>query len=178
MVSPPRVQRDHPGYGRLAEIEKRITWCGCNLLADVPSAFDEIPDQSCDLVVLSNIIHCQGTGETEILLHKAVAKASRQGVLVIHDFFSDTGWRGALYDIHMMLNTFNGKTYPLPEVIEMGASFGFCHTCARQLPSGSTALVLAGDRESILPFIDLSGEEGPDPKVKLLAVLHPQPAAG
>ena len=155
----PEVVADPALHGRLAEIDSRLSWCGCNLLADAPSDFDKIAEQSCDLVVLSNIIHCQGRRETETLLGKAVSKAGLQGVLVIHDFFSDTDWRGALYDIHMMLNTFNGKTYPLQEIVEMAASFGFGHACARQLPSGSTALVLAGKRESILPFIDLAGEE-------------------
>ena len=155
----PEVVADPALHGRLAEVEERISWCGCNLLADAPSDFEEIAEQSCDLVVLSNIIHCQGSGETEILLRKAVAKAGCKGLLVIHDFFSDTGWRGGLYDIHMMLNTFNGRTSSLREIIEMGASCGFGHTCSRQLPSGSTALVLAGYRDSMLPFIGIADEE-------------------
>ncbi len=121
----------------------RLDWCACNLLDDGPSAFDAIGDQSCDLVLLSNIIHCQGTAETEMLLRKAVAKTAEQGLLIIHDFFSDTGWRGALYDIHMMIHTYNGKTYSLQEIIELAAHSGFCHSVSEQLPSGSTALILS-----------------------------------
>ncbi len=151
----PEVVADPALHGRLAETCSRLSWCGCNLLADAASDFDLIREQSCDLVVLSNIIHCQGRREAEVLLRKAVSKACRQGVLVIHDFFSDTGWRGALYDIHMMLNTFNGKTYPLQEIVGIGAACGFGHTSSMQLPSGSTVLVLAEKRESIVPFTGL-----------------------
>ncbi len=39
-------------------------------------------------------------------------------MIVVHDFFSDSGWRGSLYDMHMMPNTFNGKTYSQQEIIE------------------------------------------------------------
>jgi hypothetical protein len=140
-------------HQQVAGIEHRISWCGCNLLADSPSDFDLICEQSCNIVLLSNIIHCQGTLETNALLRKALSKTSEQGVIVIHDFFSDTGWRGSLYDIHMMLNTFNGKTYSLQEIIEMAAPSGFCHSFSKQLRSGSTALVLARNRGIITSFL-------------------------
>jgi hypothetical protein len=131
---------------RFAEIDHRLTWCGGNLLAEGPSDFDVIADQSCDIVLLSNIIHCQGAAETDTLLRKAASKMTEQGVIVVHDFFSDTGWRGSLYDIHMMLNTFNGKTYSQLEIIEMALSCGLCHKFSKQLQSGSTALILARNR--------------------------------
>ena len=128
---------------RLAGMEERLNWCSCNLLAEEPSEFEVLPDRSCDLVLLSNIIHCQGAAETGLLLRRAAAKTGEQGLLVIHDFFSDSGWRGPLYDLHMMLNTFNGRTYSFEEIIEMTAPCGFFPSLSKQLPSGSTALVLA-----------------------------------
>lgn len=143
----PEVVADSSLHQRLAGTADRLRWCGCNLLADGPSDFDLIAGQSCDLVLLSNIIHCQGAEETEGLLRKAAAKTRDRGLLVVHDFFSDGGWRGALYDIHMMLNTFNGRTYPLPDIIAMASACGFRHSTAGRLPSGSTALVLARDAE-------------------------------
>jgi hypothetical protein len=139
----PEVVADAELHHQLAGMASRLNWCACNLLDDGPSGFDAIINQSCDLVLLSNIIHCQGTAETKMVLRKAAAKTAEHGLLVIHDFFSDTGWRGALYDLHMMLHTYNGKIYSLQEVIEMVAPFGFCHSLSKQLPSGSTALVLA-----------------------------------
>jgi len=139
----PEVVANQALHRRLTALEDRIQGCGCNLLADGPSDFDTIPDTSCDLVLLSNLIHCQGEVETDRLVCKAAAKTTECGLLVIHDFFSDTGWRGALYDIHMMLNTYNGKTYPRQEVLAMAATRGFYYSRTRQLASGSTALVLA-----------------------------------
>ena len=139
----PEVVTSPPLHQRLAGVATRLNWCACNLLAEDASDFDAIDDRSCDLVLLSNVIHCQGAVETTMLLRRASAKTAEQGMLVIHDFFSDTDWRGALYDIHMMLNTYNGRTCPQGEIIGMAASCGFNQYLSQQLPSGSTALILA-----------------------------------
>jgi hypothetical protein len=146
----PEVVADSGLHRRLAGLEDRLRWCGCNLLAPGPSDFDQIDAASCDLVLLSNIIHCQGAGETEGLLSRTAGKMKGRGMLVVHDFFSDVGRQGALYDIHMMLNTFNGRTYTLKEIAEMASSFGLCHSISKQLPSGSVALILAREA-GVLP---------------------------
>ena len=67
----------------------RISWCRVNLLSDEPSQLDAIEPGTCDLVILSNLIHCQGTEETTQLLRRAAEKTASEGLLVIHDFFSD-----------------------------------------------------------------------------------------
>ncbi len=126
-----------------AGMADRVKGCGCNLLADGPSDFDSIKDRSCDLVLLSNIIHCQGVVETARLVCRAAAKTAEHGLLVIHDFFSDSDWRGALYDIHMMLNTYNGRTCPQKEILSLAVAHGLHPRHTRQLPSGSTALIFA-----------------------------------
>jgi len=143
------VVADSGLHQRLAGIGDRLCWCGCNLLAQDPSDFDLIAPASCDLVLLSNIIHCQGIQETEGLLRKTAAKMKDRGMLVVHDFFTDCGWRGALYDIHMMLNTFNGRTYTLQEIAGLASSAGLCRSVSAQLPSGSAVLVLARDGVSL-----------------------------
>ena len=51
--------------------------------------------------------------------------------------------------LDMMLNTFNGRTYSLQEIAGMASSAGLCSSISTQLPSGSTALVLARERESL-----------------------------
>jgi hypothetical protein len=148
----PEVVADKRLHRQITGLEHRITLCGCNLLSDSPSEFEAIREQSCDVALLSNIVHCQGTPETYTLLRKVASRTGENGVLVVHDFFSDTGWRGSLYDIHMMLNTFNGQTYAQQEIIDMAASFGFHHSLSRQLRSGSTAIVLARNRRTITSF--------------------------
>jgi SAM-dependent methyltransferase len=137
-------------HQRLAGVADRLSWCGCNLLADGPSEFDAIGECSCDLVLLSNLIHCQGSAETKRLLAKAAAKTAEGGAVVIHDFCTDTGWRGAVYDLHMMLNTYNGQAYTQGEIAALAASCGLVHRDGIQLPSGSTALVFARKQEGPL----------------------------
>ena len=134
-------------HQRLAGVAERLAWCACNLLADEPSPLDAIEDRSCKLVLLSNLIHCQGPTETQLLLAKAAAKTAEHGTVVIHDFCTDTGWRGAVYDLHMMLNTYNGQAYSKEEIVAMATSCGLAHRDCIQLPSGSTALVLARKQE-------------------------------
>jgi SAM-dependent methyltransferase len=131
--------RDH---GLFAQWAANLTWRGCNLLSEEPSEFDAVGAESCDLTLLSNLIHCQGPTETDRLLRRAAAKTAAQGMIVVHDFFADCGWRGALYDLHMMLNTYNGRTYALREIVDMAARQGFRRHAARALASGSTLLVL------------------------------------
>lgn len=133
----------------LAHWANRIDWCGCNLLDEESSGWHTIDDQSCDLVLLSNLIHCQGADETAALLRRASAKVAKQGgLLVIHDFFKDDR-RGTLYDLHMMLNTYNGRTYALREIIAMAAAQGCVRHTVRYLPSGSFVLVLARSQRTI-----------------------------
>ena len=110
---------------------------------------DRIPDRSCDLVLLSNVLHCQGTEESLLVLRKAASKTSAEGLLIIHDFFADTDWRGALYDLHMMLNTYNGKTHRRDDIIEAAGRCGLGSHRTRQLPSGSTLLVFARSEEAM-----------------------------
>ncbi len=145
----PHIVASEELHRRLTKKQQRIRWCGCNLLDDGPSPFDAIGAQSCDLVLLSNIIHCQGWTETCRLLRKAADKVSPTGMLVIHDFFTDGGWRGALYDLHMMLNTYNGRTYCLQECIDIVADCGLCHQMIRPLSSGSTALMLTRNMDML-----------------------------
>jgi len=148
----PEVVAGNDRHRQLVGMGKRLAWCPCNLLADEPSAFDGIAAHSCDLVLLSNLVHCQGPAETGQLLAKAAARTADRGLLVIHDFFSDSGWRGALYDLHMMVNTYNGQTYTGEEMAAMAEACGLSHGRRWELASGSTALVFARCREALALF--------------------------
>ncbi len=133
---------DASAHQRLQTFASRISWCRCNLLDSNAREFEAIQSGSCDLVLLSNLIHCQGTEETARIVQRAGEKTASHGLLVIHDFFSDCGWRGALYDLHMMLNTYNGRTYTVQECVAMAAKSGFCCHRSQPLASGSTLLTL------------------------------------
>jgi hypothetical protein len=139
-------------HRRVSPWQERITWCGCNLLDEEPSDLDRIPDRSCDLVLLSNVLHCQGAEESRLVLRRAASKTSTKGLLLVHDFFADTDWRGALYDLHMMLNTYNGKTHRRDDIIAAAGRCGLGSHRTRQLPSGSTLLVFARSEEPLRRF--------------------------
>lgn len=72
--------------------------------------------ESFGLVLLGNFLHIYGRRETGELLEKAAGLTMPGGLLVIHDYFPDTGRRvsavkGRLYDINMMLNTCSGRCH-------------------------------------------------------------------
>ena len=136
----------HP---QLHPLRARISWCGCNLLDDGPSDFDRIAEQSCDIVLLSNVLHCQSAEESLLALRKAAAKTSTNGILLVHDFFADADWRGALYDLHMMLNTYNGAAPRQSEIVAAACRCGLPHHSTRHLPSGSTLLAFARAEEAL-----------------------------
>ena len=83
---------------------------------------------------------------------KAAAKIVEGGVLVVHDFFTDTDWRGAVYDLHMMVNTYNGQTYTKKEVATMADGCGFSHCLCRELASGSSVLAFARHQPVLSQF--------------------------
>jgi predicted metal-binding protein len=73
-------------------------------------AFD--PEDKFSLISMSNFLHAYGPKEARQLLLKACDLLSSTGLLVIHDYFPDrkgaVPQKGPLYDLAMMLNTFNG----------------------------------------------------------------------
>ncbi|MBU1172664.1 MAG: hypothetical protein KKD44_24150 [Proteobacteria bacterium] len=96
-----------------------------------------------DIVLCSNVVHCQGRDETQLILSRLVPALAEQGLLLVHDFFIDAGYRGALYDLHMMLNTYNGRTYMTSDLCNMLSPLGLAHHKVLNLSSTSSALVFS-----------------------------------
>ena len=76
-----------------------------------------------DLILLSNIIHAYGALEAaEILKHFAACLAPG-GTIVVHDYIADLHAvdpvKGTLYDLHMLINTYNGRVYKLEEMLSL-----------------------------------------------------------
>lgn len=124
----------------LISVGDRLNYISCDL-THPESVRSKIKSLSADIIFMSNVVHCQGDSETELLLSGLVESLSESGRVIIHDFFKDCGWRGASYDLHMMLNTFNGKTYSVNEIISVMDRLGMMHVESHQLSSGSTVLV-------------------------------------
>jgi predicted metal-binding protein len=94
-----------------------------------------------DLLLFSNLCHCYSPDENRTLLEQAGEMLTADGLLVVHDFYRDANSFGALYDLHMLVNTYNGRSYTTAETAALLGGAGFPHHSIVELPSGSLALV-------------------------------------
>ncbi len=99
------------------------------------------------LVILSNFLHAYGNKEAESLLYKAAGLVKPNGVILIHDYFPDkpgtSPHKGRLYDINMMLNTFNGECHTVEQIKKWLANTRLKSIRVIDLKTDS-ALILAG----------------------------------
>jgi predicted metal-binding protein len=93
------------------------------------------------LLLFSNLCHCYDRDENQALLRQAGELLAEDGLLLIHDFYRDANGLGALYDLHMLVNTLNGRTYSIAETAALLRGAGFPQHSIIELPSGSLALV-------------------------------------
>lgn len=135
------LARNNP---ELSGLIHRIDFRAVNLLDE---ADGQIHHQA-DILLCSNLVHCQGVEETRVLLSRLAPHVSPSGCLIVHDFFTDQGPEGAMYDLHMMLNTYNGRTYSMDHVRDMMTSMGFIRQRVLELDSSSMALVFSKEEFS------------------------------
>ena len=102
-----------------------------------------------DLVILSNILHAYGASEASQFLAGAVRTLRPGGLLLIHDYLADghrsSPLKGRLYDLHMMLNTYNGRIYELEELEAMLNAAGIGNTRLFHLGTDTSVLLAAKD---------------------------------
>lgn len=94
-----------------------------------------------DLLLFSNLLHCYSPDENRVVLQQAGEMLTAEGLLVVHDFYRDANSCGALYDLHMLVNTYNGRGYSTAETAALLGGAGFPHHSVIELPSDSLALV-------------------------------------
>jgi len=122
--------------------DDRITAHACNLLeAAELDGLVAAHRNSATVILLSNVIHCYSEAENSAILGRLQDLVVRDGVVVLHDFFTDGNGFGALYDLHMMVNTYNGRGYSFAAARRMLAEAGFGHAELLELPSYSHTLV-------------------------------------
>lgn len=72
-------------------------------------------DKKFGLIIMSNFLHAYGNKEAHELFFKAASLLQKEGLILIHDYFPDRFGRnpqkGTLYDLNMMLNTYNGTCH-------------------------------------------------------------------
>ena len=123
-------------------IPKNLAFHPCNIL-DRQELAGLVASQcaQADILLFSNICHCYGPAENEALLLQAGDLLAEDGLLIVHDFFRDANSFGALYDLHMLVNTYNGRSYTTAEAAAMLHSAGLKHHVDIELPSRSIALI-------------------------------------
>ena len=114
----------------------------CNL-ADPEECDDFVARHrnTASVLLLSNFIHCYSEVENTSMIRRLKDLLREDGILVIHDFFRDGNSFGALYDLHMMVNTYNGRTYSFEETARMLRGAGFADSRIIELPSRSHAII-------------------------------------
>lgn len=99
------------------------------------------------LVVMSNFLHVYNRESARELLGAAVSLLRPGGMLLIHDYFPDRAGsrphKGALYDLNMMLNTYEGVCHESREISEWLRVSGLSPVVVRDLAT-DTSVILAG----------------------------------
>jgi predicted metal-binding protein len=117
-----------------------------------PELWQGLADRRFDLIFLSNLLHAYGPDEARDILGQAAMALSPGGALVIHDYITEEPGgdplKGRLYDLHMLLNTYNGRIHSLQS---LGAGLA-----AAGLP-GWRLINLTGDTAII---VAQAGQEG------------------
>lgn len=108
-------------------------------------------ERSFGLIVMSNFLHAYGQKEASRLLEKAIGLLKPGGKILIHDYFPDRQGRnprkGAIYDIAMMLNTYEGRCHEASSVVSWLDAAGMRKSVVIDLETDST-LILAGENLS------------------------------
>jgi predicted metal-binding protein/2-polyprenyl-3-methyl-5-hydroxy-6-metoxy-1,4-benzoquinol methylase len=103
-------------------------------------------EEQFDLICLSNFLHAYGAQEARSLFFKSVSLLKEDGLVLIHDYFPDrrgtVPQKGALYDLAMMLNTFNGVCHDAQTICAWCREAGFNTIGVKDL-STDTGIIMA-----------------------------------
>lgn len=106
-------------------------------------------EQSFDLVLLSNILHAYSAAEAQAIVNAGAACLTPGGRLLIHDYLTDlhpvNPVKGALYDLHMLINTYNGRIYRSADLVAMLEKAGLRGICLQSLPSDTSLIWATAD---------------------------------
>jgi predicted metal-binding protein len=101
------------------------------------------------LIIMSNFLHAYGEKEARKLLKKALCLLKPGGKVLIHDYFPDRLGRnpqkGAIYDLAMMLNTYDGECHEACSVVSWLNGAGIQESVVLDLETDSS-VILAGEK--------------------------------
>lgn len=127
------------------EYGNRINYRPTNILQPWP-----VPENGFDLVILSNIVHAYAKEEIAQLLERAVACLKTDGILLIHDFFFEHySEKAALFDLNMLVNTYNGQVFSARWVREELKKQRMTVTDLLPLESDTALLIAAFEKDRL-----------------------------
>lgn len=130
-------------YVRAAGLEERIRL----LVGDYRS--DPIPGHY-ELILLSNIIHSESSGENQRLMTKLYGNLSSGGRIVLKDHILDITRTqppvGAIFSLLMLLTTQWGRCYSFDEIRTWLESAGFNRVTQIDLPPPLTSSLVVGEK--------------------------------
>ena len=98
-----------------------------------------------DLILLSNVLHAYGEPEAREILQGWVHCLAPGGTVLIHDYLADlhssNPVKGTLYDLHMLVNTYNGRIYRLADLEAMLEAAGLKNIRFFHLASDTSILL-------------------------------------
>ncbi len=118
------------------------------------------------LICLSNFLHAYGPDEAKELFLKSISLLDKDGFVLIHDYFPDrkgsAPQKGALYDLNMMVNTFNGACHDSKTIIQWCRETGLNTFAIKDLAT-DTAIIIARQKG----YIALTQNPLPDFAIEL-----------
>ncbi len=98
-------------------------------------------------ILIANMLHIYSADEARQLLNKAAGLLVPGGLIIIHDYFPDRPnpalAKGALYDLNMMLNTYEGQCHNSTDITQWLEKAGFKSVEIHDLASDSS-IITAG----------------------------------
>lgn len=111
-----------------------------------------------DIVILSNIVHAYSGAEITDILKKSASSLKPDGILLIHDFFFEHyPQKAALFDINMLINTYNGRVFSSENITLILAAEGFCVLPLAPLSTDTAVLFASRNAAALNPLtLDMS----------------------
>lgn len=129
----------------------KIDLCPANILDPWPFNSGRF-----SLIVLSNIIHAYSEAELPHILKEAAGCLAKDGLVLIHDFFPEHApAKASLFDLNMLINTYNGRVFGYGEVKDGLVRAGF-HTTGLIPLASDTALVAAAKDPAVLSKLHIA----------------------
>jgi ubiquinone/menaquinone biosynthesis C-methylase UbiE len=105
----------------------------------------QLPAESCDLILLGNIVHSEGEAASRVIFRKCFELLKPGGQVAIIDMIPNDERTGPpfalIFALNMLVNTATGSTYTLPEYRSWLAGAGFAEVTTIDVGSHSPAIV-------------------------------------